>query len=89
MNLKWNDIDHFTSYTCQSLIRLHNEAEEIYEKYKRLHDFELYLTNELRKQGEITREQVEQARAMLDGCSYMTVEEIFHEVFPYKPARPQ
>ncbi len=89
MNLKWNDIDRFTSHTCQAMIHLHDEAEAIYRKYQRLHDFELYLTNELRKQGEITREQVEQARAMLDHCPEMTVGEIFHEVFPYRGARPQ
>ena len=89
MNLNWNDIDRFTSYTCQSMIHLHDEAEEIYRKYKRLHDFELYLTNILRRDGEITKEQVHLARAKLDHCPEMTVGEIFHEVFPYKPARPQ
>lgn len=88
MNLKWNDIDRFTSHTCQSMIHLHDEAEGIYRQYKRLHDFELYLTNELRKQGEITREQVDRARALLDHCPEMTVGEIFHEVFPYKLPRP-
>ena len=89
MNLKWNDIDYFTSHTCQSMIHLHDEAEEIYKQYKRLHDFELYLTNELRRQGEITTDEVDRARAMLDHCPEMTVGEIFHEVFPYKGARPQ
>lgn len=89
MNLIWNDIDRFTSHTCQSMIHLHDEAEAIYRKYQRLHDFELYLTNTLRRESEITREQVEQARAMLDHCPEMTVGEIFHEVFPYKGARPQ
>ena len=88
MYLNWNDIDRFTSHTCQSMIHLHNEVEEIYKKYKRMHDFELYLTNELRKQGEITREQVDQARALLDHCPEMTVGEIFREVFPYKLPRP-
>mgnify|MGYP006313590473 CR=1 FL=1 len=89
MNLKWNDIDYFTSHTCQSMIHLHDEAEEIYKQYKRLHDFELYLTNELRRQGEITTDEVDRARAMLDHCPEMTVGEICHEVFPYKGARPQ
>lgn len=89
MNLNWNDIDRFTSHTCQSMIHLHNEAEEIYRKYKRMHDFELYLTNTLRRDGEIAQKDVDMARAMLDHCPEMTVSEIFHEVFPYKPARPQ
>lgn len=89
MKLKWDDIDRFTSLTCQSMIHLNNEAEELYKKYKRLHDFELYLTNELRRQGEIALEQIDRARAMLDHCPEMTVGEIFHEVFPYKGARPQ
>jgi hypothetical protein len=89
MNLKWNDIDYFTSYTCQSMIHLHDEAEAIYKKYQRLHDFELYLTNTLRRDGEISMSEVDRARAMLDHCPEMTVGEIFHEVFPYKPARPQ
>ena len=89
MNLKWNDIDRLTSLTCQSMIHLHNEVEAIYKKYNRLHDFELYLTNTLRRNGEISMDEVDRARAMLDHCPEMTVEEIFQEVFPYKPARPQ
>ena len=88
MNLKWNDVDRFTSHTYQSMTHLHNEAEEIYRKYKRLHDFELYLTNELCRRGEITRDQVDQARVMLDHHPEMTVGEIFREVFPRKPTRP-
>ena len=89
MNLNWNDIDRFTSHTCQTMIHLHNEAEAIYKKYKRMHDFELYLTNVLRRDGEISMDEVDRAHAMLDHCPEMTVGEIFHEVFPYKPARPQ
>lgn len=89
LKLEWNDIDRFTSHTCQSMIHLHDEAEAIYKKYKRLHDFELYLTNTLRRDGEISMDEVDRARAMLDHCPEMTVGEIFHEVFPYSPARPQ
>ena len=89
LKLEWNDIDRFTSHTCQSIIHLHDEAEAIYKKYKRLHDFELYLTNTLRRDGEISMDEVDRARAMLDHCPEMTVGEIFHEVFPYSPARPQ
>lgn len=89
MKLNWNDIDRFTSHTCQTMIHLRDEAEEIYKKYKRLHDFELYLTNALRRDGEISMDKIDRARAMLSYCPEMTVEEIFHEVFPYNPAQPQ
>lgn len=88
-NLNWNDMTFYRSKTCQTMIYLHEEAEEFYKKYKRLHDFELYLTNTLRRDGEISMDDVDRARAMLDHCPDMTVGEIFHEVFPYKPARPQ
>ena len=89
MNLNWNDITYLTSYTCQTLDHLDKEAEAIYKKYKRLRDFGIYLTNVLRRDGEISMDEVDRARAMLDYCPEMTVGEIFHEVFPYKPARPQ
>lgn len=89
MNLNWNDINCFTSYTCQTLTHLDNEAEAIYKKYKRLRDFGIYLANVLHRDGEVSMDEVDRARTMLDRCPEMTVNEIFHEVFPYKPTRPQ
>lgn len=89
MNLNWNDINCYTSHTYQFLAHLYDEAEAIHEKYKRLYDFELYLTSVLRRDGEVSMDEVNGARAMLDHCPEMAVSEIFHEVFPYKPARPQ
>lgn len=88
-NLNWNDIERFTSYTCQTMIHLHKEAEVFYQAYKRMHDFELYLTNTLRREGKISIDDVDRARTMLVLNPDMSVGEIFQEVFPYRPARPQ
>ncbi len=81
MNLIWNDIDHFTSYTCQCLSHLNNEIEEVYKKYKRLYEFGLYLVSKLRQLGEITKEEFDQIEAMISHCPEKTVHEIFQEVF--------
>ena len=81
MNLNWNDIDHFTSYTCQRMNLLNNEIEGVYKKYKRLYEFGLYLVSELRKRGEITEEEFDQIEAMVNHCPEKTVHEIFQEVF--------
>ena len=81
MNLIWKDIDHFTSYTHQRMNHLINEIEEVYKKYKRLYEFELYLISKLRQLGEITEEEFDQIEAMINHCPEKTVHEIFQEVF--------
>ncbi len=80
-NLKWDDITYYNSHTCQTMIHLTNEVNALYEKYKRLHDFDIYMTNTIQRLGVVTMEQYDQARAMLDHCPHMKVSEIFHELF--------
>ena len=81
MNLILNDIDNFTSYTCQRLNLLNNEIEEVYKKYKRLYEFGLNLVSKLRQLGEITEEEFDQIEAMINHCPEKTVHEIFQELF--------
>ena len=80
-NLIWDDMTHYNSYTCQTMIKLMKEANEHFDKYKRLYDFDVYMTNTIQRLGVVTMEQYDQARAMLDHCPHMKVSEIFHELF--------
>ena len=89
MNLKWKDTDKPTSLTYQRMTHLHDEVKGIFKQYERLYDFESYLTYTLYQDGELSMDEVNRARAMLDHCPDMTVSEIFREVFPFRPARPQ
>ena len=80
-NLFWDDMTYYNSHTCQTMAKLMKEANEYFDKYKRLYDFDIYMTNTIQRLGVVTMEQYDQARAMLDHCPYMKVSEIFQEVF--------
>ena len=80
-NLIWDDMTYYNSHTCQTMTKLMKEANEYFDKYKRLYDFDVYMTNTIQRLGVVTMEQYDQARAMLDHCPHMKVSEIFQEVF--------
>ena len=80
-NLKWDDITYYSSYTCQTMIHLNNEVNALFDKYKRLYDFNTYMTSTIQRLGTVSMEDYNRARAMLDECPYLKVSEIFHKLF--------